>query len=193
MLSALFAAAACALTVTALAPPQVDDTVPVVVAAHDLVGGSVVADGDLALARWPTRIAPPARLSDPAQAIGRALTTSVGSGEALTPARVLSGGASARGGSDRVVTAISGVDPATLEVLRAGDRVDLLAPVSGATLADSALVVADPATLSSSDPSATGAAGSMLLALRPAEAVALARTRVDLDLPVVVVVRARPG
>ena len=92
-----------------------------------------------------------------------------------------------------MVTAISGVDPATLEVLRAGDRVDLLAPVSGATLADSALVVADPATLSSSDPSAAGAAGSMLLALRPAEAVALARTRVDLDLPVVVVVRARPG
>ena len=37
----------------------------------------------------------------------------------------------APGGADRVVTAVAGVDRATLGVLRAGDRVDLLAPATG--------------------------------------------------------------
>jgi Flp pilus assembly protein CpaB len=193
VLSALLAAAACALVVTAFAPPQVDETVPVLVAARDLVGGALVVEGDVAVARWPAQVAPPGRLTEPGQALGRALTTSVGAGEALTPTRLLKSGTGPPGGADRVVTAVAGVDRATLGVLRAGDRVDLLAPATGATLADAALVVADPVVASGDDLGPDGAAGSVLLALRPAEAVALARARAVLDLPLVVVVRARPG
>ena len=162
-------------------------------AARDLVGGALVVEGDVAVARWPAQVAPPGRLTEPGQALGRALTTSVGAGEALTPTRLLKSGTGPPGGADRVVTAVAGVDRATLGVLRAEDRVDLLTPATGATLADAALVVADPVVASGDDLGPDGAAGSVLLALRPAEAVALARARADLDLPLVVVVRARPG
>ncbi|MGI8661597.1 MAG: SAF domain-containing protein [Acidimicrobiales bacterium] len=125
-------------------------TRPVVVAAHDLGAGAVVADGDFVLRAWPVAVVPAGALRE--APIGRALRAEVVAGEALVDARVagfgVAGTAAIVADGWRALAIATG--QAALAVVP-GDVVDLYAtvdPAAGASgpptvqVATSARVVA---------------------------------------------------
>jgi Flp pilus assembly protein CpaB len=134
-------AAVAALRATA-APPE--PTLPVRVAAHDLVAGARITDADLTTVEFRPGSEPEGLVEDPA---GRTLATSLRRGEPVTDVRLL-GPSLTDGHPGMVATPVRIPDAAMAGLLRAGDRVDVLAadPQGGPTqeLAASALVLAVP-------------------------------------------------
>ena len=117
-----------ALTVLAPAPPP---TVAVVVAAHDLAGGSPLTTGDLRVARLGAASLPAAALRDVAAVTGRVLAGPVRAGEVLTDVRLVGPALTTDG---QVATPVRIADAAEVALLRVGDRVDVLAAPTGATV-----------------------------------------------------------
>ena len=117
----------------------------VLVAAHDLPAGTRLADADLTTLELRPGTEPDGLVPDPT---GLTLASALRRGEPVTDARVL-GPALTDGHADMVATPVRLPDPAMASLLRAGDRVDVLAadPQGGPTqvLAESALVLAVPA------------------------------------------------
>jgi Flp pilus assembly protein CpaB len=134
------------LRVLAPAPPP---TVPVVVAARDLPGGVALSPSDLTLVDFPAALVPAGMTSlglaaDPG---GRVLAAPLRAGEPVTDVRLV--GAPLAGADPGVVaTPVRLPDAAAAALLRAGDRIDLLAtdPRRGRTtqVADGAVVLAVP-------------------------------------------------
>lgn len=144
-LAALLVAVAVLAGLRSLAPPP-PETVAVIVAAHDLPGGATLGSGDLAEVALPPD-AVPARLLDRTTLVGRTLGAPVARGEPLTSARVLGEGLpSAYPG--RTTMPVRLPDGDGVGLLRAGDRVDLLATdpetASSVVLTRAAVVVAVP-------------------------------------------------
>jgi len=111
--------------------PSAGDPVAVVVAATDLERGSVIAETELRIERMPSAYAPPGALASVDDATGRTLVTDVVEGEPITVTRVGSAGgpvASLLPSGLRAFVVPAGV-PAG--VVRAGDRVDVLATFGG--------------------------------------------------------------
>jgi pilus assembly protein CpaB len=100
--------------------------VPVVVAAHDLPAGHRLTRPDLAVVSWPPELRPAGARADPAELVGRLSAGPIGDGEAITGIRLI--GADLGAGLPRhlVATAITLGDPHGVELVRPGDRVDLL-------------------------------------------------------------------
>lgn len=121
---------AAGLTAVAPAPPP---TVDVVAAAHDLPGGTVIAQDDLVTRALPEHLAPPAALRSPAGAVGRLVAGPVRAGEALTDVRLLGAGLLPAG--PEVAAPVRVAEPATAALVRAGDVVDVLSasPEGGAS------------------------------------------------------------
>ena len=137
-------AATAAVTVNALAPPP-PETAPVVAAAHDIAGGPPIAADDLRVVRLPPAAIPAGALRDPAVAVGRVPVGPIRSGEPLTDARLLgpslvAGFASA--GADVVAAPVRVADPGAAALLRAGDRVDVLAAATEPGAGQEATLVA---------------------------------------------------
>jgi pilus assembly protein CpaB len=101
-------------------------TVPVVVAAADLPAGHQLARHDLTVARWPPGLPPAASRGDPSGLIGRRLAGPVGAGEAITGTRLIGADLAAGLGRRLVAAAIELGDEHAVELVRPGDRVDLL-------------------------------------------------------------------
>jgi pilus assembly protein CpaB len=102
-------------------------TAAVVVARHDLPAGHRLRPADLAVSRWPARLRPAAARADPRALVGQRLAGPVGGLEAITSNRVLGRGLM-QGLADGLVAAtVSLDDPHTAELVRSGDRVDVLA------------------------------------------------------------------
>lgn len=111
--------------------PSTGGPVPVVVAATDLVRGSVLAETDLREQQIPSAYAPPGAIGSLKEAAGLTLVADLAEGEPLTLTRVGSGGgpvASLLPSGLRAFVVPAGV-PAG--VLSAGDRVDVLATFGG--------------------------------------------------------------
>lgn len=104
-------------------PPQ---SVPVVVAAHDLAAGHLLTRHDVTVARWPGAIRPPGARGDPAAVAGRRLAGPVRTREALTATRLLGSDLAAGLGAGLVATTVELGDAHASDLVRAGDRVDLL-------------------------------------------------------------------
>jgi pilus assembly protein CpaB len=133
--------AACALAAFALVRgyaarlealrPALGAPVPVVVAAHDLVRGSVLDAEGLRMASIPSGFAPPGALRSVSAAVGRILVSDLAEGEAVTATRVgTSGGpVAAQVPTGFRAFAVSSGMPAGS--IRAGDRVDVLATFGG--------------------------------------------------------------
>jgi Flp pilus assembly protein CpaB len=142
-LAALLTGVAAVAALRATAPPP-EPTVPVRVAAHDLVAGARVTDADLTTVEFRPGSEPEGLVEDPA---GRTLATSLRRGEPVTDVRLL-GPSLTDGHPGMVATPVRIPDAAMAGLLRAGDRVDVLAadPQGGPTqeLAASALVLAVP-------------------------------------------------
>ncbi len=101
--------------------------VAVLVAAHDLAAGRLLTARDVRVARWPAQLRPHGARGDPTVAVGRRLAGSLTIGEPITAARLLGRGLTTglRPGSVAVPLTVTG--PRLSELVRAGDRVDLVA------------------------------------------------------------------
>ncbi len=122
------------------APP----TIEVQVATHDLAAGAVLSKTDVTIVDWPESLAPEG-LSHVVD--GRMLAAPVRQGEALTDVRLV-GSTLARAHRELTVMPLRLPDPAVVELLQVGDRIDLSAvdPESGETneIASDVLVLAIP-------------------------------------------------
>ncbi|MCF6744184.1 Flp pilus assembly protein CpaB [Blastococcus sp. KM273128] len=150
--AALLAALALGLALRP-APPPTGSAEPagvdVVVAAGDLPAGTPLGRDHLALARLPPGAVPDGVVSDPDDLVARVLAGHVRRGEPLTDARLVGAGLTALLPAGQVAAPVRLADLAVAALLRAGDRVDVLAagPDAGPAerVAAGALVLAAPA------------------------------------------------
>jgi Flp pilus assembly protein CpaB len=148
-------------------------TAPVVVAARPLPAGHVLARRDLEVARWPPAIRPPGTPGNPASVVGRRLAGAVGPGEPITAPRLMGADLALALPVGLVAAPVVLGDPHAADLVRAGDRVDLLAtakpldPLTGATAG-----TADVQVVSTR---------SLVLAVLPADATADAELVLAVD------------
>lgn len=113
-------------------------------AAADLSAGDRVAPEDVSMVAWPEALAPVGLGSSP---VDRVLAAPVRQGEAITDVRVV-GAELAEAHPELTVMPLRLPDPAVVELLEAGDRIDLSAvdPETGESdeLAHDVLVLAIP-------------------------------------------------
>lgn len=138
--ASLLAGGAVLGTVALARTPQGGPLVPVVVAARDLPAGQELQPADLLEQRRPRAYAPSGSESS-AALVGRRLSGPVGAGEVLTSTRIAGAGLLAGRPEDEVAVHVPLADPGALAMVRAGDRVDVLAG-TGETVAAAALVLA---------------------------------------------------
>jgi pilus assembly protein CpaB len=150
-------------------------TVPVAVSAGELPPGRVLTGDDLAVAEFPTAVAPAGTVADPGSLVGRVLAGGVRAGEPLTDARLVGAGLSALLPEGQVATPVRLADLAVASLVRTGDRVDVLAtpPDAGSAelVAGGALVLAAPGP---SAGAAVEAGGLLVIAVDDATAARLA-------------------
>ncbi|MDI9930614.1 Flp pilus assembly protein CpaB [Rhodococcus sp. IEGM 1354] len=104
-----------------------DDRVRVVTAGRDLTPGTILTPADVAVAEWDSATVPDGAVLDSADVDGRTLTGPVRAGELLTDVRLLgSRTASAALGSEARVVPVHLADAGVTDLLREGDRVDVL-------------------------------------------------------------------
>lgn len=126
LLAAGLAATAVAVGIQAVAPPA-PVTVPVLVAAHDLVAGVPLAGSDLEPRAVPEALVPLGSLRPGDDVVGRLLTGAVRAGETLTDVRLLGPSLVEGLGPDAVATPVRIADAGAARLVRPGDRVDVLA------------------------------------------------------------------
>lgn len=148
---------------------------PVVVAAADLPAGAPLAESDLGTAELPPDAVPDGAAGDPAELVGAVLASPLRRGEPVTDARVVGPGLWSQVPPGQVAAPVRLADLAVADLLRPGDRVDVLASVDGAgteVVAAGALVLAVPGG-GSADGSGAGS-GLLVLAVPAATASDLA-------------------
>lgn len=178
-------AGAVAVALPTLAPPPVP-VIDVLAAAHDLSAGSVLLAEDLVTRAVPEGVVPDGVLLREA-AVGRVLAGAVRSGETLTDVRLVGPALLAGADEDLVGVPVRLADPAATQLLRVGDRVDVLAasidpdaPPTATVVAASVLVLAVPARSAELD-------GALVLVAAPAQTAArLAAAEVSSRLSVLV-------
>lgn len=107
--------------------------VALVVAAHDLAAGTSLVAADVRSVTVPPQLVPLGAVRLPTAVLGRVVAGPMRRGEPLTDARVLGPGlvAGLQAG-ESVAVPVRLADAQAAELLRAGDRVDLLATPAGA-------------------------------------------------------------
>lgn len=205
-------AAGCAALAVAIGlgtlTPAKPRVVRVVAAARDLAGGAVLTPDDVQWVALPVAVEPTGALTTMSDAVGRATTGPIRSGEAITDVRLVGGGSAggladaplAPPGGGLVATPVRLADMQAAGLLRVGEHVDVLAatPSSGggsgagraAVVADDVRVVAIPATPDGGNAaldSATGDGALVVLATSTDQAKALAQAELSARLSAVVV------
>ncbi len=187
----LIAAACAALTVALVLEahqPASPQRSLVLTAAADLPAGSTLTPDDLVLREYSPASAPEGRLTL-RQAVGRRTVGPVRSGEPVTDVRVLGPGLLHRF-PGMVAAPVRIGDAASVDLLRVGDRVSVLAtdpqgPGSATTVADNATVIAIP-TRRTHDPGLSSGA-LVVLAVTPETGRRLAGAGVSAFLSVLLV------
>lgn len=123
--------------VQALTPPE-PPTTPVVVASRDVPGGTEVTADDLAVVQVPNELVPDAALADPSDATGRVLTATTPRGVPVTLPALLTPHALSPG---RALAPVRFADSGLVQVLRVGDRIDIVA--AGPDVGEDAVVASD--------------------------------------------------
>jgi Flp pilus assembly protein CpaB len=117
--------------VAALRPDPADGRVDVVVAAHDLTPGTALAESDVRIESHSATTVPDGAQSEVARLVGMNLAGPARRGEVITDVRLLTPRLTeATAGPDARVVALNLADAALLDLLRAGDVVDVLAAPS---------------------------------------------------------------
>ena len=180
VLAAGLTAAAVATALPVLAPEPAR-TFAVVAATHDLVPGRPLTTADLTTVALTAL--PDGALTTVGDVVGRAVAGPVRAGEALTDVRLLGSGLVRTPGL--VATPVRLADPATASLLRAGDRVDVLAAPTDGSVAEAVTVAAGLEVLSV--PAADNSEGALVvLAATPSAAARLAAAAVGSRLSVTV-------
>lgn len=143
-------------------PPPV--TVPVLVAAHDLPGGAVLAPDDLVTVGFSPASVP----DDLAEApLGEVLAAPLARGEVVSHARLVGPSLSASAPAGVVALPVRLPDPEAAALLRVGDRIDLVAtdPAEGGSrvVALDVAVLALPVPGETSTSAATGLGGRVVV------------------------------
>jgi pilus assembly protein CpaB len=160
------------------APAADPETRAVVVAARDLAPGTLLTTADLTVARYPPDLVAESTAGEPADLLGRVLAAPLRNREPVTDVRLVGAGLTATLPAGEVAAPVRLADLAVASLVRAGDRVDVLATAPDATeaelIAERALVL----VASSADPDdAAGdaaTAGLLLLAVDEETAAQLA-------------------
>jgi pilus assembly protein CpaB len=103
------------------------DPAPVVITARDLPAGTVLRAADVRLSRWNSSQIPRRAVRSIAQAIGATIAAGMDRGEPITTARIRGPGITTGLTPGLVAVTVTITGPSTLALIRAGDRVDLLA------------------------------------------------------------------
>lgn len=173
-------------------------TVPLVVAARDLAPGTLLTAGVLRTARFPADLAPKDGARSPERLTGRTLAAALRAGEPVTDVRIVGAGLTAQLLPGQVAAPVRLADLTVAGLLKAGDRVDVLASGSDAARAEvvagSALVLAATGTAADSDATsaADGTNGLLLLAVDEATASRLAAASASATLTVTLTPPAAP-
>jgi pilus assembly protein CpaB len=169
-----------ALVLALRSPPPADAgvaTAPVVVAVTDLTAGTALTEADLKVSQLPVDAAPAGRAEDPATLLGRRLAAAVRAGEPVTDVRLVGPGLTSGLPDGQVAAPVRLADLAVTALVRAGDRVDVLATAPDASTAE--VVTAGALVLAASGPvedaaSAPEDAGLLVLAVDSDTAARLA-------------------
>jgi Flp pilus assembly protein CpaB len=160
-------------------------TTPTVVAAHDLPSGATLHAADVRLADLPDDARPSGVLSTLDVVDGQLLAGAVRAGEPLTDVRLASA-IPASGDPGTATVPVRLADAAVAELLRPGQRVDVVAaPEPGVP----ASVLAGGATVVTVGEREASAAKGPLVLLRLPEAIATRVAAISLERPVTVTLR----
>lgn len=96
------------------------------VSARTLPAGHLLTARDVRRVRWPAAARPAGARADPAGVVGRRLAGPMGAGEPVTGTRLVGRDLAAGLSGDAVAAAVPLADPHATELLRPGDRVELL-------------------------------------------------------------------
>jgi pilus assembly protein CpaB len=102
----------------------------VVLASRDLDSGTRLRASDVRATSLPRAVVPAGAAEDTRDVVGRTTSGALRRGEVLTDRRTIRAGPLDGFGPDRVLSVVRITDPSVLALLRAGDRVDVVA-VSG--------------------------------------------------------------
>jgi pilus assembly protein CpaB len=156
---------------------------PVAVAARDLPPGTVLAAADLRVAAYSPGLVPAGASSRATGLTGRVLASGLRAGEPVTDVRLVGGGLTRLLAPGQVAAPVRPEDLAVTALVRAGDRVDVLASSPGADKADvvaeRALVLATPRAGTGSAAADADSAGLLLLAVDAGTAARLAAAAAD--------------
>lgn len=188
LLAAIFAIVAVALFLRG----DPDDTrAAVVVASRDLAPGHLLEPVDLRIAHYPSWALPAGTVHDVAPLNGAVLTAALRAGEIITDLRVVGPrlAAVAAGTTNARIVPIRLADNAITDVLRAGDRVDVVAVEESDAAAARTLATDATVVLVSGSPSEPGPGRAtervVLVALDSARAAAVAAASLSTALTVV--------
>lgn len=187
LLAAGLAAAAVALGLSAVSPAP-PETVPVLTAARELLPGAPLREGDLAAVALPPGSVPDGALRPGAEVLGRLVAGPVRRGEPLTDVRLVGPGLLDGLGDGVRATPVRIADAGSVALLRAGDRVDVLATRAGSDGPAATVPVARDVTVLSvpDDDEAMLADGALLVLATDSRAAAeLAAAGLDGRLSVV--------
>jgi Flp pilus assembly protein CpaB len=184
LLAGLLTAVGVLAALPALAPAA-GPSVLVVAAARDLLPGHALTAADLTTVALPSDLVPAGALTAATDALGHVPASAVRRGEPLTDVRLL--GAGLLQAKGLVAAPLRLADPATLALLHAGDRVDVLAAptstdgatASAVTVASGVRVLAVPGGEDTS-----GEGGLVVVAATPVTAARLAAAAVGARLSV---------
>ena len=98
----------------------------VVVAAHDMPAGHTLSHRDLKIVGVPGAVPPSGARAGPATVVGARLAGPIDAGEAITRTRLVSAGLAAGLPPTLVAAAVLLDDPRASDLVRVGDRVDIL-------------------------------------------------------------------
>jgi pilus assembly protein CpaB len=186
LLAAVCTATAVATGLSVLAPSPPASTT-VLAAARDLTAGRALELDDLRALELPPSAVPAGALRPGASILGRVVAGPVRRGEPLTDVRLVGAALlAALPAPGQVALPVRIADPAAVGLLRAGDRVDVLAAAEGqataVVVAADALVVTVPDGDQGADPLAGGAL--VVLATSPDTARRIAQAAVTARLSV---------
>lgn len=182
LLAALLFSAAAGIAVEA-SLPQEDPRVAVVVASADLPVGTVLSFDQLSTEKLPQAAVPGRSFTDPAELVGEQLAAPLLRGHVLSDTFLVGTGLLAGAPEGTVAVPVRPADPSTIQLLAAGQRVDVVLSTGNgfevstetSVLARGLPVLWIPAGESSGTWPGTGEQeGLVVLAAEPGDAAALA-------------------
>jgi Flp pilus assembly protein CpaB len=173
VLGAVLVSIAVLATIESLAPAP-SPSRPVVVAARELDPGATLSAADLRVVRMPPALVPAGASSSVSRMLGAVLTGAMHAGEVVTDLRLLGRSLLARYPPGLVAASVRIGDPAVVELLHVGDRIDVFAADSDRAPAD--LVVRGVTVVALPQDGDTSREGALVvLALTVTQAARLAR------------------